>query len=272
MVLLGDSFAAGEGAGSYEPVNGVAESLCHHSSEALVAGAVTEHAIGSPGVVVHNFACSRARIAALKKAQPVEGHGSGGVSAQLEQMARVRPDLVLLYLGGNDLGFADLLQACVAETDPCGQDPGLQEKTGQRLVQLRSELENAYRGLGAAARSPVLVLPYPRMFETGVGDCGRLTAGEQEFGLKITDALNETIEQAVLAAGLPNVRYVDALEGSFAGRGACSDDPLVNTARIGPLLGAATSVAASQEILHPTAEGYRILTADLLQWLEEHPA
>ena len=271
VVLLGDSFASGEGAGSYEPVDGVAESRCHRSSESLAAAAAGTRADGS-AIVLHNFACSRARISALESTQPVEGHGSGGVPAQLEQMAGIRPDLVLLYLGGNDLGFADLLQACIADTAPCGQDPGLREDTEQRLHQLRPELEDMYRKLGAAVRSPVLVLPYPRMFDAGAGDCGRLTGGEQAFGLEVTDALNGTIEQSVLGAGLPNVRYVDALEDSFARRGACSTDPLVTTARIGPLLGAAASAAASQEILHPTAEGYRVLTADLLQWLEEHPA
>lgn len=288
VVLLGDSFAAGEGAGSYEPVNGVAESRCHRSTESLAAaaqgnrtggaanlgrtGRTGSSAADGSGIVVHNFACSRARISALETAQQVEGHGSGGVPAQLEQMAGVRPDLVLLYIGGNDLGFADLLQACVAETEPCGQDPALREATGQRLLELRPELEDMYRKLGAAARSPVLVLPYPRMFDLGAEDCGRLTSGELAFGLEITDALNGAIEQSVLGAGLPNVRYVDALEDSFAQRGACSPDPLVKTVRIGPLLGAASSAAASQEILHPTAEGYRALTADLLQWLEDHPA
>lgn len=269
VVLLGDSFASGEGAGSYEPVNGVAESLCHRSSEALVLAGEPD-----PGnrLVVHNFACSHARISALETAQQMGGHRPGGIPAQLEQMAGVRPDLVLLYIGGNDLGFADLLQACVAAADPCGEDSGLAKSTEEKLLHLGPALAETYRTVGTAARSPVLVLPYPRMFEARAADCGRLTAAEQAFGLKVTDNLNAVLEQSVQAAGLPGVRYVDALEDSFAGRGACSSDPLVKTARIGPLLGAVTSVSASQEILHPTSDGYRVLTEDLIQWLEEHPA
>lgn len=269
VVLLGDSFAAGEGAGSYKPVDGVAESLCHRSSEALASAGETGP---QTGPVVHNFACSRARISALETAQQVEGHGPGGVPAQLEQMAGVRPDLVLLSIGGNDLGFADLLQACVAATEPCGEDIGLAKSTEQKLLSLGPELTETYRRVGTAARAPVLVLPYPRMFDAGAAECGRLSSGELDFGLRVTDALNAVLEESVQAAGLPDVRYAGALEDSFAGRGACSADPLVNTARIGPLLGAVASVSASQEILHPTADGYRVLTEDLVRWLEEHPA
>ena len=65
VVLLGDSFAAGEGAGSYQPVDGVAESLCHRSAAALFADAA-----GS--TVIHNFACSRARVSSLGAAQPID--------------------------------------------------------------------------------------------------------------------------------------------------------------------------------------------------------
>lgn len=271
VALLGDSFAAGEGAGSYAPVLGVADSLCHRSADALLADAAGTPPSPSGTAILHNLACSRARMSSVTAAQAVEGHGPEGVPAQLEQLAGIRPDLVLLSIGGNDLGFAGLLQACVVDTGPCGQDPALREATRQQLLQLQAPLTDVYRTLGAATPAPVLVLPYPRLFDAGAEDCGRLSSTELPFGLEITDALNSTIERSVQAANLPNVRYVNALEDSFAGRGACSPDPLVNTARFGPLLNAATSVSASQEVLHPTQEGYRVLTGDLLRWLEEHP-
>ncbi|MCC9195349.1 SGNH/GDSL hydrolase family protein [Arthrobacter sp. zg-Y820] len=271
VALLGDSFAAGEGAGSYQSVRGVADSLCHRSADALLADAAGTPPSPSGTAILHNLACSRARMSSVTAAQAVEGHGPEGVPAQLEQLAGIRADLVLLSIGGNDLGFAGLLQACVVDTEPCGQDPALRETTRQQLLQLQAPLTDVYRTLGAATPAPVLVLPYPRLFDAGAEDCGRLTSTELAFGLEITDALNSTIERSVQAANLPNVRYVNALEDSFAGRGACSPDPLVNTARFGPLLNAATSVPASQEVLHPTQEGYRVLTRDLLRWLEENP-
>ncbi|MET4060215.1 lysophospholipase L1-like esterase [Arthrobacter sp. UYP6] len=264
VVLLGDSFAAGEGAGSYQPVGGVAESLCHRSAAALFADAA-----GS--TVVHNFACSRARVSSLGAAQPMPGHGPAGIPAQLEQLGGLRPDLVVLYIGGNDVGFAGLLQACIAETEPCGGDPTLLQSTERTLRELRAPLARLYTAVGTAVQAPVLVLPYPQLFDTAQGACGRLSPNEQSLGLEVTDALNSTIEQSVEAAGQPNVRYVDALEDSFALRGACGDDPLVVTARLGPLLNAAASESAAQEVLHPTQEGYRVLTGDLLRWMEEHP-
>ncbi|MBO0896164.1 SGNH/GDSL hydrolase family protein [Arthrobacter sp. zg-ZUI10] len=268
VVLLGDSFAAGEGAGSYQPVEGVADSLCHRSAAGLLSAA-------GNSTVIHNAACSRARISALGSAQQMQDHGNAGVPAQLDQLRGVRPDLVLLYIGGNDAGFAELLQACIVEDTSCAGDAVLRQATKQALRDLRAPLTQLYTELGASG-APVLVLPYPRLFDAaqnpGQDACGRLTPEELSFGLDITDALNSTIEQSVAAAGLPNVRYVDALEDSFAGRGACSADPLVVTARLGPLLNAAASVSAAQEVLHPTEEGYRVLTGDLLQWMEDHPS
>lgn len=264
VVLLGDSFAAGEGAGSYLPVDGVDRSLCHRSAAGLLSETRDR-------AVVHNLACSRARIQHLGSAQQMPGHGAEGIAAQLDRLGGLDPDLVLLHIGGNDAGFAGLLQACLVEDEPCNRDAGLRQAVKQQLRDLRTPLTELYTELGTTLRAPVLVLPYPRLFEGSEETCGRLSPEERSFGVDITDALNSTIEQSVTAAGLPGVRYVDALEDSFAGRGACSTNPLVVTARLGPLLTAAASESAAQEVLHPTGEGYRVLTGDLLQWLENHP-
>lgn len=264
VVLLGDSFAAGEGAGSYGPVDGVADSLCHRSAEGLMS-----QAAGS--AVLHNFACSRARISDLNSAQQMDGHGAGGLPAQLDQMGGLSPDLVLLSIGGNDAGFANLLQACIVDEEPCSADASLRLATDRLLRDLREPLTQLYAELGTAMSSPVLVLPYPRLFDPSQEACGRLAPEELSFGRHVTDALNSTIEESVRASGQPNVRYVDALEDSFATRGACSPDPLVVTARLGSLLNAATSVSAAQEVLHPTGEGYEVLSRDLLEWMEKHP-
>ena len=284
IALLGDSFASGEGAGSYLPVDGVADSLCHRSAEALFAGVPDSAADdGGPGSgraaalrqpeapVIFNLACSRAETASLGSAQQVAGHEPAGVPAQLDELAGLRPDLVLLYVGGNDLGFADLLQACLLDAEPCSSDPALHADLAANLTRLQGSLGELYREVEAAAAAPVLVLPYPRLFDPGAEDCGRLSPEELDFGLGVTDALNNVLEQSVHAAARPGVRYVEALEESFAGRGACSGDALVNTARMGALLEAAGSESASLEVLHPTAEGYRVMSADLLAWLESHP-
>lgn len=264
VVLLGDSFAAGEGAGSYLPVDGVDRSLCHRSAAGLLSETGDRTA-------VHNLACSRALIRHLGSAQQMPGHGTDGVAAQLDQLAGLSPDLVLLSIGGNDAGFAGLLQACLVDDEPCDRDAALRQAVKQQLRDLRDPLTELYTELGTTAGAPVLVLPYPRFFEASEETCGRLTPEELSFGLEVTNALNSIIAQSVESAGQPNVRYVDALEDSFASRGACSTDPLVVTARLGPLLTAAASESAAQEVLHPTAEGYRVLTGDLLRWMEENP-
>ena len=262
LVLLGDSFASGEGGGGYLPVDGVPQSLCHRSAYPLLAAYY-------PPEQTFNLACSRARIEHLRQAQRVDDAHPNGVAAQLEQLGGLRASLVLVSLGGNDIDFSRLLQACLLEETDCSRDGELAAGTGALLAAAEKSLEQAYRDIGSAVTAPVLVLPYPQLFDApAAASCGPLSPDEQRYGRRLVTELNAGIRRAVAAADRPNVHYVAPLESALDGRGACSTDPLVHSARLPGLAAAAASVPQSLELLHPTRAGYAAMTAALAGWLK----
>lgn len=268
LVLLGDSFAAGEGAGEYRPAVEGARDSCHRSVHPVGAELVAPRNLA-------NLACSRATTGHLQSAQrlgvtdPV--HDAATVPAQLEQLRGTNPTLVILSLGGNNLDFSGLLQACLLETQPCDEDPQLQGEAAAQLSTLQPVLVSAYQSVAATVSAPILVLPYPQLFDAADGGCGRLDPGEQEFARHLITELNSVIRLAVDSSAAANIYYVADVEDSLAGHGACSEVPYVHSANVSGLLEAAGSRAADQELLHPTRDGYRAMTRDVVQWAAGHP-
>ena len=268
LVLLGDSFAAGEGAGEYRPAVEGARDSCHRSLHPVGAELVAPRNLA-------NLACSRATTGHLQSAQrlvvtdPVRDAAT--VPAQLEQLRGTDPTLVILSLGGNNLDFSGLLQACLLETQPCDEDAQLKAEAAAQLSTLQPVLVSAYESVAAAVAAPVLVLPYPQLFSGSDGGCGRLDPGEQEFARHLITELNAVIRSAVDSSAAANIYYVADVEDSLAGHGACSEVPYVHSANLSGLLEAAGSRAADQELLHPTREGYRAMTRGMIRWAADHP-
>lgn len=129
MVVLGDSYASGEGnprnvqawlrrGGALDPYwDDVA---CDRSARGAPALAALTLEKSSPhtSVTLVDVACSGATVA-----QGVLGPypGAGQATSQIEQAARIvgsRPvDLVVLSVGGNDVGFTSILQTCALNAD-----------------------------------------------------------------------------------------------------------------------------------------------------------
>ena len=271
LAILGDSFASGEGAGSYRPAGDARRDSCHRSTYAVAAELFAPDNIA-------NLACSRATtghltapqtLAFREPAQP--GTGPGSVPPQLQQLQGFDPTLVILSVGGNNLDFAGILQACLLDAQPCTQSPALRADAAVQLAALQPALEEAYSAVGAAVAAPVLVLPYPQLFDAPDGGCGRLSAEEQGFARELVGELNTVIRAAVNNVPQANVYFVDAAEEALAGHGACSEDPYLHAANVSGLLQAADSPTANQELLHPTRQGYRAMTAAIVEWAAEHP-
>lgn len=104
VVVMGDSYSSGEGAGSYIPPTDTADNPCHRST-------LTYGADLWPDQI--NLACSGAVTAHLKRPQ------YASTPPQLDALRELTsaPDLVLLTLGGNDVGFREIILACLAPGD-----------------------------------------------------------------------------------------------------------------------------------------------------------
>ncbi|MCC3273201.1 GDSL-type esterase/lipase family protein [Arthrobacter zhangbolii] len=271
LAILGDSFASGEGAGSYRPAGDARRDSCHRSTYAVASELFPPDSIA-------NLACSRATTGHLTAPQTLAfreptqpGAGPGSVPPQLQQLQGFDPTLVILSVGGNNLDFAGILQACLLDTRPCTENPALRADAAVQLAALQPDLEAAYSALASAVAAPVLVLPYPQLFDAPDGGCGRLSVEEQGFARELVGELNTVIRAAVNNVPQANVYFVEAAQDALDGHGACSEEPYLHAANVSGLLQAADSPTANQELLHPTRQGYRAMTDAIVEWAAAYP-
>ena len=101
-VALGDSYAAGPGAGqAYDQAD---PNECYRNQNAYPAQLHARFAAGQPANDLQYLACS----GAVAAGQPTD-------KLVADQIKLMRPDaqLVTLSIGGNDVGFVDVLKSCV---------------------------------------------------------------------------------------------------------------------------------------------------------------
>ena len=216
-VALGDSYSSGVGAGSYLREAGA----CLRSRRAY------PYDLGRP--VTSFRACGGARTDDV-------------LSAQLEPFPR-DTRLVTITIGGNDAGFADVLERCLfGSPRACGR----RVDAAKRFV--RSELPGRLRRVYAAIRerapeATVVVAGYPRLFarRPWCGPVGRIDEAEQRRLNEGANLLVRTIAAEVERHR--GFRFADVRE-AFAGGGVCADAPRI--------LGATRPAFAS---FHPTARG-----------------
>jgi lysophospholipase L1-like esterase/Flp pilus assembly pilin Flp len=278
-VAMGDSFSSGEGAGDYEPASdrddrGFADWMdshvwwpgdrepkyhngCHRSANAygsIIAAA--EHFAGGSSFV----ACSGAELNELQ-------HPNGGQSGEDAQEDALGDDtsLVTFSIGGNDMGFADILKDCVIDGSTCEQQ---NEATFQRLLESKKqELIDTYRRIREKApNARIIVVGYPRLFPSDPSDNYRdlLFADDQRWMNEKADELNDMLLQAVRDSDA-DAEFVDP-RAAFEGHGIGSADPWFNDVSVQ----ANGFTPINPESFHPNAAGQRAL-AELVQEQMRHP-
>ena len=268
VVALGDSAISGEagrwagntnssssrvdalGSTAYHDVAGrEAISGCHRSK-------IAEVHIGG-GVLSANLACSGARTSTrvgdtFKPGIDFYSDSSGrkGQALALQEYAATHNvKAVVVLIGANNYGFADIVQACVTNwlTSPswwknyCYDDSGISSRfTASRvnteIANVRGAFQNVVQAMTTAgyANVPYTILaqtytsPIPRSGgfrypETGwtrqsVGGCGVWNRDADWAQDTVVRTFNDTIRAAV--AGLPQVQVLDA-ESAFNGRRLC---------------------------------------------------
>lgn len=276
-VAMGDSFSSGEGAGDYDPQTdrddrGFADWMdqnlwwpgdrapktvnkCHRSGNAfasVIAGA-NPFARGTSFV-----ACSGAQINEF--ANP-----NAGQSGEGPQMDALGDDtsLVTFSIGGNDLGFADVLKDCIVNGFTCEEKN--EARFQERLVAKEKELLDTYRAIRQRApNARIIVVGYPRLFPTDPSNSYRnlLFAQDQTWMNAKGDELNEMLARAAREAG---VEFVDPTQ-AFEGHGIGSADPWFNDLSVQ----ANGFSPVNPESFHPNAAGQRAL-AELVQEQLERP-
>jgi hypothetical protein len=272
VVSLGDSAISGE-AGSwagntngatsrtdalgptayYDNANGTGEAIpgCHRSKSAEVKIGVTEAV---------NLACSGARtysrVSDGKFKPGIDFYDSGGQKGQalaLQELATARKDIkaVVVLIGANDYGFADIVQTCVTDwlTSPswwknyCQDDSNITAMfTSSNITKVTNSVRTAYQNvqlaMSRAGYAPgsyrlfaqTYSAPVPksngfRYGETGftrqtIGGCGVWNKDANWARDTVVNTLNQTTRNAV--GGNGSIRLLN-MDEALAGRKLCEN-------------------------------------------------
>ena len=212
--VLGDSYGSGYGVPPY--------TACGRSESAY--GVLVD---GRARLELDDFvACAGATTASLV---------AGGQLAALDQDT----DLVLLSIGGNDIGWSQAVGACLAGSD--AQCAGATALVRNRVTTLLPGLLDGLHARIAAAApdARVIVTGYPRLFSPEHGAYLGASPAEQQALNDGADLLNAVVAAAAERAGAD---FVD-VTSRFEGHGVNAPEPWV--------LGATDPGA-----FHPNAAGY----------------
>ncbi|AXE78720.1 SGNH/GDSL hydrolase family protein [Streptomyces atratus] len=197
-VALGDSYSSGVGAGSYLSGSGD----CRRSTNAYP---YLWAAANSPSSFAF-VACSGATTSS------VAGSQLGALSSST--------GLVSVTAGGNDVGFADVMQDCVLSSEATCLS-SVSSAVSQMHNSLPSGLSSLYGSIRSRApQAHVVVLGYPRFYQLSGSCIAGLSEKERAAINNASDVLNGVIAKQAVNAGFTFSSVVD----EFTGHELCSGD------------------------------------------------
>jgi hypothetical protein len=308
-VALGDSYSSGEGTYNYDPTTETSADFCHRSVDAYPVLLASEQAGVKVPPTLSFAACSGAPISAFYSSfsneapqldaickpvayvAPMPGEASAGHTPCTDNSV----SLVTVTVGGDDLGFKDVLSACVtnrSDQERClGQDPYVtfggqvpEQDTGCNFPCFSDGTDPSYFGIerieerlrqlytdirGRAPHARIVVLGYPHIFPaTGAddGSCHLSTSDELWLNQKAAE-VDAVVGFAVNASGV--AEYADAYQ-AVNGHEACAGSfaltiPWINGLVLTPAHPTCFSHiitggdAECFESFHPTPDGYKAL-------------
>ncbi|NNG38155.1 SGNH/GDSL hydrolase family protein [Flexivirga sp. ID2601S] len=221
-VALGDSYAAGVGAG--DP-----QTSCWQT-----AAAYPVQVAAGLGVQVDLQACIGATVADV----------TGTQLASVPEAA----SYVSVTVGGNDIGFTHVLTECAKPAWMGDSGPVIDAALTVLREQLPTRLSTVYDAIRARApKARVVVAGYPRLFN-GV-DCSLVTFFTTQEMTRLNDAADELAQVIGGAADAAGFEFVDVRD-AFAGHAVCDPQAWIHDV-----------VLPIQESFHPTADGHGAYTS-----------
>jgi lysophospholipase L1-like esterase len=234
LLAVGDSYSSGEGAGDYDADS----SACHRSPRSWpIQFARRRHLVALPPL-----ACSGAVTADVLGRQIPAIDGD--------------PDIITLTIGGNDAGFAHVLEDCVLGNCKAKYHRPERDLLDERAARLAQRLPGVYRAIrDAAPHARLVVSGYPKLFPSAssaspvrncaVGRTDKISAAEGDYLNEKLVSLDAAIAGAAQQAGAVSVDVTDAFAGHEL---RCTGESYLNKLRLGEKVRSAS--------FHPTAAGY----------------
>ncbi len=293
---LGDSYTAGEGAFDYLAGTDTRDNSCHLSANSYplllsrdLFSAAGGHSVACSGAVINDVGGSNGSyrgqvqhglsLTELKTAQPerlseIMSNYSPGYVPQEMFARQYQPRVVTVSIGGNDIGFGDILERCVVPH----LSRHLSDETCYNTYEGRQELVNLvdrtvprwtalYRQLQAESPgSTVYAIGYPSI-ASDLGKCPlnvNLSKSELEFAEELIHYMDGAIRQAAVSGG---VRYVD-ISQALNGHRLCEASGAsvaVNGLTAGNDFGAFGIRVLGRESYHPNALGHQLIEQAILR-------
>lgn len=257
VVLLGDSYSAGNGAGAYDD-------SCLRSP-----GSAGRRYAAAVRASVVDVACSGAVVADLTRPR------SPSVPAQVDAVDRTA-DVVVLTMGGNDVGFGSLVLQCFlfrtgSEDRGCADGvararaalPRLRTDLTAALVEVRSRMR---ADAVLVLRSYPLLAPDRALVEPGGYDANRAVRALGAAGTTV----QQQVVDAVRASGPGRSRtYLDTSAATvFAGH-ELGAEPAAGSRPAPYFVGFGTKGARQAEVYHPNPAGWAAWGDSLVAFLAD---
>ena len=220
LLALGDSYAAGQGAGPYDDATDGDGNTCFRSVHAWPLQLA--HLLRLTPLA--SLACSGATTVDVVSGRPADDPAAED-ERLVSQVDRIKgdPGVIMLSIGADEVRFAELVQTCISRdcvkafTRPDGSDV-----MEDRIARLRAKLPGVYRSVAAhAPRARVIVIDYPRLYPALLAArpaplcpaVRRITTDEADYLNETTTSLNIAISDAAAEAGVGFVDIGDAVDG-----------------------------------------------------------
>lgn len=282
-LALGDSFASGEGAYNYKSSSDTKSPFnkCHvslnaysyqlmdlfNSSESVACSGAKQKDISSARYISPQ---SEGKLGASYDDE-IYGNFLSGHRPQLRFVERIKPTVVTMSIGGNDIGFGKIITNCIMPGTCYASD---QEKSdlAATIHAQRQPLSLLYRQIkeASATGSSIYIVGYPELVDPN-GTCAlnvRLNKDELKFANQVVASLNTVIKDSAADAG---VHYIDVSKALYGYR-LCetkSADVAVNGAMLGKDKTASLPLyptdyqldiyLSAHESYHPNQKGQRLI-------------
>lgn len=177
QVAMGDSYSSGEGVNPYDPGTdddwGDNRNQCHRSSDAwgrhVIPNGYTNPLldyVDTIGTSVDLIACSGATTLNVVVDGDEQYPGEGDTQVNQGKLSD-STDLVTISIGGNDVGFSNIVTACASKGCAAGKVDGqpVYDYAADTLKALPGRLNDALSQIKThAPNATVLLLGYPRLF------------------------------------------------------------------------------------------------------------
>jgi len=293
---LGDSYTSGEGAFDYLAGTDSPDNMCHLSIRSYPLQLTNDlftsrggRSVACSGAVIKDVVSEndayRGQVRnALDFKHLKEGNTPllnsvltnfvPGYIAQQRFVKQYQPAIITVSVGGDDIGFGDILEQCVGphvslhpKDNICFNTYEDRHEILQLVDRIYKNWVSGFKQLKAASpHSTLYAIGYPQIAFDG-GNCAQnvhLSRPELEFGTELISYLDQTIEKAANETG---IQYVD-ISQALVGHRMCeapSYEVAVNGLTAGKDAGILGIGLLGKESYHPNALGHQLIKQSILK-------